>query len=78
MIFMTGSMRLSPHDAGQLTQFQALGGSLLEATEQQTQPVLDDSTNKHTLSTMKCVYSFMRAVHVWMILEGCTCLMVKE
>ncbi|CAL8462266.1 g1797 [Coccomyxa elongata] len=38
---------------GQLTQFQALGGSLLEATEQQTQLVLEDSINKHTLSMMK-------------------------
>jgi hypothetical protein len=41
------------NQAGTLTQFQALGGSLLEATENQTQLLPQHSVSKSTLSMMK-------------------------
>ena len=47
---------------GQLTQFQALGGSLLEASaEPTTQPPLQPSASfgRHTLSVMTCALYYV-------------------
>lgn len=41
--------------AGELTQWQALGGSLLEASADPMQPCApQDNVSKHTLSVMSC------------------------
>ena len=63
MLTVTGHCLVVEH-AGQLSQFQALGGSLLEATEDPSQPYAPPaSATRHTRNVIACAHTTPATSH---------------